>query len=182
MFNNHELTETMPRLEKFAMRLTRNKADAEDLLQSTVLRAMEKKHLFQEDSDLFKWTSKMMYNLFVSAYRRKVKFETQYDPESYLEKQSVEASQDVQMELLKVSESMDLLSDEHREVLVMVCVQGMQYQDVAESLDIPVGTVRSRLSRAREQLQMQMDTKTARETFKMSKSANDYKAPMKLAA
>lgn len=158
MFNNNALIDEMPKLQKFAMRLTRNQADADDLVQSTVLRAIEKKHLFQEGTDLFKWTSKMMYNLFVSGYRRKVKFESQYDPESYIEKQSIEAPQDVQMELVKTKEAMRDLSDSHREVLVMVCVQGMRYQDVAKALDIPVGTVRSRLSRARESLQSLLDT------------------------
>ena len=158
MFNNQDLTQEMPRLEKFALKLTRNKHDAEDLLQSTVLRAIEKKHLFKENSDLFKWTSKMMYNLFVSGYRRKVKFESQYDPESYLENHAVEASQDIKVELTKVKEVMQKLSDDHKEVLIMVCTQGMRYQDVAKELDIPVGTVRSRLSRAREQLQALMDT------------------------
>lgn len=172
MFNNQELTKEMPRLEKFATRLTRNTHDADDLLQATLLRAMEKKHLFQEGTDLFKWTSKMMYNLFVSNYRRKVKFETQYDPESYLEKQSVEAPQDTQMELMKVNEAMSLLSSEHSEVLVMVCVQGMRYQDVAEALDIPVGTVRSRLSRAREQLQILMETPSAKDTFALPPVSN----------
>lgn len=168
MFNNSELTQEMPRLEKFAMKLTRNSHDAADLLQSTLLRAIEKKHLFNEGTDLFKWTSKMMYNLFVSGYRRKVKFETQYDPESYIEKQQVEASQETTMELMKVNEAMSLLSEEHREVLVYVCVQGMKYQDVAEILDIPVGTVRSRLSRARAQLQEILETPHAQETFMYS--------------
>ena len=163
MFNNQALTQEMPRLEKFAMRLTRNQTDADDLVQSTLLRAIEKKHLFQKDTDLFKWTSKMMYNLFVSNYRRKVKFETQYDPENYLEKQSVEASQDKQMELIKVNEAIALLSHEHSEVLVMVCIQGMRYQEVADALDVPVGTVRSRLSRAREQLQTLLETPGAKE-------------------
>jgi len=172
MFNNNELTLEMPRLEKFAMKLTRNNHDAADLLQSTLLRAIEKKHLFQEGSDLFKWTSKMMYNLFVSGYRRKVKFETQYDPENYLEKQSVDASQDHEMELAKVNEAMDSLSEEHREVLVMICVQGMRYQDVADTLDVPVGTVRSRLSRAREQLQNLLNAPKAKEIFTIPPNNN----------
>ncbi len=158
MFNNEQLITEMPRLEKFAMRLTHNRDDAQDLVQSTMLRAIEKKHLFQTGTDLFKWTSKMMYNLFVSGYRRKVKFETQYDPENYLEKQTVDASQETQIHLSKVNEVMALLSGEHREILIMVCVKGMAYQEVAEVLDIPVGTVRSRLSRAREQLKALLDT------------------------
>lgn len=176
MFNNNALTVEMPRLEKFAMRLTRNRHDAQDLVQSTVLRAMEKKHLFKEGTDLFKWTSKMMYNLFVTGYRRKVKFETQYDPESYLEQQSVEASQDKQMELMKVNEAMNLLSAEHREVMVLVCVQGMPYQGVAEALKLPVGTVRSRLSRARTQLQTLLETPTVQDTY--SVQDNDQHAQM----
>jgi RNA polymerase sigma-70 factor (ECF subfamily) len=172
MFNNQQLTLEMPKLERFAKRLTRNQHDAEDLLQTTLLRAMEKKHLFQKDTDLFKWTSKMMYNLFVSGYRRKVKFETQYDPESYIEKQSVDATQDTQIELMKVDEAMNALSADHRDVLIFVCVQGMGYQDVAETLNIPVGTVRSRLFRAREQLQDRLESPVARKGFSFPPAAN----------
>lgn len=158
MFTDAEMTQEMDGLFKFAMRLTKNSADAEDLLQSTILRAYEKKHLFKKGSSVFKWSSKIMYNLFVSNYRRKVKFETQYDPESYLEKESVEASQDDQMMVQQVGEAMKKLSGEHSEILIMICVQGMQYQEAAEALNIPVGTVRSRLSRARSQLEMLLDT------------------------
>lgn len=182
MFNNQQLTQEMPRLEKFAIRLTRNQHDADDLLQSTLLRAIEKKHLFQEGTDLFKWTSKMMYNLFVSGYRRKVKFETQYDPESYIENQAVDAPQDTQIELMKVKEAMALLSSEHQEVLVMVCVQGMRYQDVAKALDVPVGTVRSRLSRAREQLQAHLETPTTKETFFFPPVCNQTTVRQRMAA
>lgn len=158
MFNNHQLIVEIPKLEKFAMRLTRNAHDAGDLVQSTLLRAIEKKHLFKTGTDLFKWTSKIMYNLFVSSYRRRVKFETQYDPENYLEKQSVDAPQETQVRLKKVRDAMNFLSAAHRQVLVMVCIQGLKYQDVATALNVPVGTVRSRLSRAREQLQTLLDT------------------------
>lgn len=158
MFQQAALVKEIDHLRKFAWRLTNNGADAEDLLQSTVLRAMEKQHLFQDDTDLFKWTSKIMFNLFVSDYRRKRKFETQYDPESYLENESIDAPQDNQTELAKVSDAMQKLSADHREILVLVCVQGMQYQEVADMLAIPVGTVRSRLSRARENLQALMES------------------------
>ena len=182
MFDNQQLTQEMPRLEKFALRLARNKSDADDLVQSTLLRAIEKKHLFQDNTDLFKWTSKMMYNLFVSGYRRKVKFETQYDPENYLEKQSIAAPQDKQVEFLKVKEVMSSLSAEHREVLVMICIQGMRYQDVAEMLDVPVGTVRSRLSRAREQLQVLMDTPVKREVFSIAPFSHQSSRQSRMAA
>ncbi|HQX26430.1 MAG TPA: sigma-70 family RNA polymerase sigma factor [Alphaproteobacteria bacterium] len=158
MFEQTALVTEMKNLRKFAFRLTGNPSDAEDLLQSTVLRALEKKHLFQKDTDLFKWTSKIMFNLFVSEYRRRTKFETQYDPETYLERQSVEGSQEVKLELSKVKDAMKQLSADHQEILVLVCVKGMRYEEVSEALEIPVGTVRSRLARARENLQIILDT------------------------
>ena len=157
MFNNQELTTEVSGLRNFARRLTQNNHDAEDLLQYTLLRAIEKKHLFQENTDLFKWTSKIMYNQFASDYRRKAKYETKYDPESYLEAESIEAPQDKQMELKTVNEAMNRLSHEHQEILILICVQGLSYQEVSDFLKIAIGTVRSRLSRARESLQQLLE-------------------------
>lgn len=157
MFADNLLIAEMPKLNKFAHKLTRNTAEAEDLVQSTVLRAIEKKTYFQEGTDLFKWTSKIMYNLFVTDYRRKTKFETQYDPETYIDARSVEPDQQTKVEVKALAEAMEEMSAEHKEILIMCCVKGMQYQEVAEALSIPVGTVRSRLSRARAQLVELMD-------------------------
>ena len=157
MFADTELLQETENLKKFALKLTRNEADAEDLLQSTILRALEKKDMFNEGTKLFSWTSRIMYNMFVSNWRRKSKFESQYDPEPYINAETTEAAQDIKVEVASVNEAMKQLTDEHRNVLVMVCVQGMPYQEVADSLDIPIGTVRSRLSRARLQLQDIMD-------------------------
>lgn len=153
MFTQNAIVAEMDNLRKFALRLTGNMTEAEDLLQSTVLRALEKKDYFEPGTNLFRWTSKIMFNLFVSTYRRKKKFESRYDPENYLENASVDSEQEAKTELRLVREAMKNLSEEHREILVMVCVNGMRYEEVATMLDIPVGTVRSRLSRAREQLQ-----------------------------
>lgn len=152
MFQNSELVAEMDRLKKFAYKLTSSKYDAEDLLHSAMLRCMEKKHLFKEGTNLFSWSSKVMYNLFVSGYRRKVKFETQYDPESYIENKSVDPEQDIKADMNNIFDAMDQLSTDHRQILKLVCVDGMQYAEVSDMLDIPVGTVRSRLSRARENL------------------------------
>ena len=157
MFTDNQLISEMEKLKKFAMRLTRNEADADDLLQNTVLRAYEKKHLFEKDSNVFSWTSKIMYNLFVSDYRRKVKFESQYDPEPILEKAEVVANQNDKIMVSEVGEAMNRLTQDHRDILLMVCVQGMKYEETAEALNIPVGTVRSRLSRARTLLTDLMD-------------------------
>lgn len=152
-FTHETLIGELPKLEKFARKLCRNEHDAEDLLQATVLKALEKKDMFEEGSNLFSWTSKIMYNDFVSGYRRRVKFETQYDCSDFIANQSVKAHQDDILTLNEINEAMQELSDEHQTILVCVCVKGMKYQEVSEMLGLPVGTVRSRLSRAREQLQ-----------------------------
>lgn len=165
MFTQQALVKEMGNLKKFALRLTRNASEAEDLLQSTMLRALEKKDYFQEETNLFSWTSKIMFNLFVSQYRHKKKFDTQYDPEPYIAQVSVEPSQEASVDLATVRESMKLLSREHREMLVLVCIKGMRYEEVSEMLQIPVGTVRSRLSRARSQLQDLLATSSASDKF-----------------
>jgi RNA polymerase sigma-70 factor (ECF subfamily) len=172
MLNQAALVREMGHLHKFALRLTHSQAGAEDLLQSTLLRAIEKRHLFENGTDVFKWTSKIMFNLFVSDYRRRTKFETRYDPETFIERESVEASNETKVELAEVQAAMDSLSEDHRDVLIMVCVKGMQYQEVAEILGIPLGTVRSRLSRAREQLQMLLETPRGTSGF-FPRVAND---------
>lgn len=178
MFTDNQLITEMDRLKKFAMRLTRNNANADDLLQSTILRAMEKKHLFKEGSNVFSWTSKIMYNLFVSDYRRKVKFESQYDPEPALNNMTANIDHEDHMMLQEVGEAMNQLSDEHREILIMVTVQGMKYDETAQKLNIPVGTVRSRLSRARNIL---MDLMENNKNYGFSIS-NDLKNSGRVAA
>ncbi|MFA5593528.1 MAG: sigma-70 family RNA polymerase sigma factor [Micavibrio sp.] len=152
MFTQRELVAEMPKLKKFAVKLTRNTSEADDLVQSTLLRAMEKADYFETGTNLFKWTSKVMYNIFVTSYRRKTKFESQYDPTFHIENRSIEADQHIKSEVKALGRAMEKMSAEHKEILVMVCVKGMQYQEVADLLEIPVGTVRSRLSRARSQL------------------------------
>jgi RNA polymerase sigma-70 factor (ECF subfamily) len=153
MFHQSALVKETTNLRKFALRLTKNAHDAEDLVQSTLLRALEKQDYFQTDTNLFSWTSKIMFNLFVSGYRQKKKFGTQYDPAPYIDQLSAGPSQEASTDLVTVRESMKRLSPEHREILILVCVQGMQYEEASKLLQIPVGTVRSRLSRARKQLQ-----------------------------
>ncbi len=178
-FTHEALIDEMDKLQKFSMKLCRNTHDAEDLLQATVLKALEKKDMFKEGTNLFSWISKIMYNDFVSGYRRKVKFETQYDCEDFLMNQSSDPQQDNISELAQVNEAMSLLSDEHRTILVCVCVKGMKYQEVSEMLSIPVGTVRSRLSRAREQLK---DAMIQRAAGKVQTTPPSYPAVMQKAA
>jgi RNA polymerase sigma-70 factor (ECF subfamily) len=153
MFTHAELLKETPSLNKFAYKLTRNRDDAEDLLQATIVTALEKQDQFEQGTNLFSWTSRIMFNAFVSNYRHNTRFETQYDPQWYIDQESVEATQENEAELSLVFDAMMSLTADHREILRLVCIDGMRYAEVADKLQIPVGTVRSRLSRAREGLQ-----------------------------
>lgn len=150
MFTHYALLRETGKLQKFALRLTRNSADAEDLLQSTCLRALEKGDTFQDGTNLFGWTSKIMFNLFATDYRRRMRFDSNHDPDTQL----VQPMQELNTELGKVKRAILKLNPNHRDILVMICVKGMHYKEVSQLLGIPVGTVRSRLSRARKELQI----------------------------
>lgn len=153
MFTHKELLAESVRLKKFAVRLTGNISDADDLLQSTYLHALKKDEAFETGTNLFSWSSRIMYNIFVSGYRRRVKFESSGDPEIHMNKLWVAPVQDINSQISDVDKAMKLLHHDHYEILVMVCIKDMSYQEVSQLLHIPLGTVRSRLSRAREQLQ-----------------------------
>lgn len=155
-FDEKDLVALRPQLRKFALKLTKDVDRAEDLVQDTLIRALEKQDKFLEGSNLWSWTSKIMFNLFVSGYRRAKKRETQYDPEPYIMALTEEPNQEHSTDLRRVSRSLARLSTEHQEVIYLVCALGHTYLEVANKLKIPLGTVRSRLSRAKQQLRGDM--------------------------
>lgn len=152
MLQQKELVNNISKLKPYAVHLTGNQVDAEDLVQATTLRALEKSHLFQEGTNLLSWESKIMFNLFVTQYRRKAKFESKCDPENLIEGQSIKATQEDNYELSCIKEAVKYLSPDHRKIFIMVCVYGIKYEEVARRLSIPLGTVRSRVTRARQNL------------------------------
>lgn len=161
MFHNQELVENLGNLRKFALHLTGNIPDAEDLVQATVLCALEKKDMFRDDSNLQGWTSKIMFNLFVSEYRRKKKFDIKDDPENHINARTIEPAQNHIVEVNQMVNALQLLPDSQKEIITLICVHDLQYQDAAEQLSIPIGTVRSRLARARINLRNIMDNPAA---------------------
>lgn len=144
-----DLVNEMGKLRGFALRLTDQPSDADDLLQASLLKAMEQQDKFRMGSNIFAWCSKIMYNTFVSGYRRRKKHESQYDPEPIIAAQETPDRQLDHLWYAEVDAAMQDLSGDHKRILESVCVEGQQYQEVANKLNIPVGTVRSRLSRAR---------------------------------
>lgn len=158
MFTHDALLAEIGKLQKFSLHLTKNKSDADDLLQSTCLRALEKENSYENGTNLFGWMSKIMFNLFVTDYRRKTKFETRCDPEKILENITVQPMQEISSDVSNINRAMLKLKSNHQEILDMICVKGMHYKEVSKILRIPVGTVRSRLSRARKELHAVMQS------------------------
>ena len=145
------LTQCLPRLRRFAHALSRNGADADDLTQATVERALLARKQWQAGTRLDSWLYRIMRNLWIDTARsraRKAKLEA--PPEAAASvgidpRPAVEASVD----LNRVMAAMESLPDEQREVVALILIEGFGYREVAEMLDMPIGTVSSRLVRGR---------------------------------
>ena len=149
-----DLTQLLPRLRRFAHALSRNPADADDLTQMTVERALRSKDQWQAGTRLDSWLYRIMRNLWIDTVRargRKEKFEA--PPEEAARagadpSDAIEAS----LELRKAMAAMQRLPDEQREVVALILIEGFGYREAAEMLDLPIGTVSSRLVRGRTAL------------------------------
>jgi RNA polymerase sigma factor (sigma-70 family) len=147
-----ELLELLPALRRFAWSLTQSVHDADDLLQATVERLLKKG--VPDGVELARWAFTVCRNLWIDEYRsRKIRRNVDVEPEVY-EAGQVDGESDVhsQMELERVMAAIKHLPDHQQTVLTMVAIQGLPYQQVADELQIPIGTVMSRLSRARARL------------------------------
>lgn len=146
---SHMLEAEIPCLRRYARSLIRNSVAVDDLVQDTLLRALEKAHLWQPGTNLRAWMFTMMHNQYVNYVRLNVRQGNELINENA---GLTTATQDASIEFRDLQRALRSLSAEKRDVVLMVCVEGMSYENVAEKLAIPIGTVRSRLSRARGQI------------------------------
>ncbi|MHC4840841.1 MAG: sigma-70 family RNA polymerase sigma factor [Planctomycetota bacterium] len=154
-----------------ALKLTRNQKDAEDLVQDTFVRSFEKFHLFKPGTNFKAWMFRVMTNRFINLYRRKKTRgeNASYDDVSeYLGNEETLSAQEfstaervtglmkdeVFLESLdeRLKTALENVGEEYREVLIMNVIGEMPYKEIAKALGIPVGTVMSRLSRAKSLL------------------------------
>jgi RNA polymerase sigma-70 factor (ECF subfamily) len=148
----------IPRLRRYARALARDVTVADDLVQDCLARALGKLHLWQEGTDLRAWLFTILHNQYVNQVRRAVR-EGAAVGLSETEPQLTRAPQQGrQLELRDLERAMRKLPEEQRSVILLVGLEGMRYEEVAEILDVPVGTVRSRLSRGREALRRLIGT------------------------
>jgi RNA polymerase sigma-70 factor, ECF subfamily len=148
-----ELPRLLPRLWRFAMRLTREKADAEDLLQRCWLRALERRAQWQSEGPPLSWLFSIMHSIWLNELRSrqcKRKWTDEWDQEQIEQCRDTQASGPEGHALYRqVVALVETLPEEQRSVLMLVAVEGLSYKEAAEVLCVPVGTVMSRLARAR---------------------------------
>ena len=148
--DNHQILEHIPRLRRYARALLGDRYAADDLVQDTLERAWNKFHLWRPGSDLRAWLFAIMHNVFVNQVRSK-RSEIEKTMEE-LPVVAVRATQSDSLEIADVGRALRALPDEQREVLLLVAIEEMTYDEVSRALAIPIGTVMSRLSRARERM------------------------------
>jgi RNA polymerase sigma-70 factor (ECF subfamily) len=161
--------EFMPALYSHALRLTRNAADAEDLVQETYLKAFRSYESFTAGTNLRAWLFRILTNSQINRYRAKQRRpdETELDDigDLYLYRKLVQpgglgrSAEDELMDLFSEAEvvsAMDALPENYRAAVLLADVEGFAYKEIAEMLEIPIGTVMSRLHRGRKALQREL--------------------------
>lgn len=146
-----QLRELLPRLRRFARWLTRDASSADDLVQSTLERALSRWNSRRDDSALRAWLFAIAYRQFLDSRRRARRYANMLelfgrgvpDEQPSLEREVVAQS---------IVQALERLPEEQRLLLLWVSVEGLSYREVANLLDVPIGTVMSRLSRARAAL------------------------------
>jgi RNA polymerase sigma-70 factor (ECF subfamily) len=160
------LVDLIPRLRRYARALVGDRASADDLVQDTLERAWAKLHLYRRGTDLRAWLFTVMHNVHVNKVRATRATDTLDDemPELALRPPQGDA-----LVVRDLDRAIALLPAEQRAVLLLVTLEDMSYDEVARTLGIPIGTVMSRLSRAREKLRALMLGQTASMKLKVVK-------------
>ena len=153
---NREIEALIPRLRRFARTLTHDPVAADDLVQETLRRALGKIHLWQSGTDLRAWLFAILHHQHINEFRRRAR-ECACAELSAGHRQPVEPNQAQRLELRDLARALDQLPEQHRTALLLVAVDGMQYEEAASLLNLPIGTVRSRVSRSRATLRILTD-------------------------
>jgi RNA polymerase sigma-70 factor (ECF subfamily) len=148
----NELVQALPMLRAFARSLSGNRDRADDLVQETVMRALANRDKFQEGTNLHAWLVTILRNQYYSEGRKRRR-EVEDSEGIHAGRLADVAGQPSHLELDDFLRAMQLLPDEQREALVLIGASGFSYEEAAEICGVRVGTVKSRVSRARARLQ-----------------------------
>lgn len=157
---NNRIMDFSHALRPFALKLTRNNEDANDLMQETMVRAISSKDKFREGTNLKAWVYTIMKNIFINEYRRKVKRKTIVDSTDnlfYLNSTDEEISNsgESNLNMKDIKNALDKLNDDFR-IPFLMHYKGFKYQEIADDMRLPIGTVKSRIHFARKELKKRL--------------------------
>jgi RNA polymerase sigma-70 factor, ECF subfamily len=149
----------IPRLRRYARALTRAADRADDLVQDTLVRALTKGHLWQPGTDIRAWLFTIMHNQYVNTVRKEMRDSATVDIEQMSSTLAATTDPTAGRQLAELDRALARLPDEQREVILLVGLEGTAYESAAQIPGVPIGTVRSRLSRGRNSLRELMGKK-----------------------
>ncbi|MCR9078831.1 MAG: RNA polymerase sigma factor [Hyphomonadaceae bacterium] len=154
------LVQHLPKFRRFALSLARNQADADDLVQAGFERALAKARSYNPAYKIETWVFKIIQNYWTDQMRKQARRGTNVDIDEAYSLMGEDGRQSVETRDLsfKARLAIEQLPEDHRSVVALVLVNGESYKDAAEILGVPVGTVMSRLYRARQTLMQQLDS------------------------
>ena len=147
-----DIAALLPRLRRFARAITYHREDGDDLVQVALERALSRTAQWEQGTRLDAWIFRIMKNAWIDELRSRTRRDQVFAPEEAGEHVGDNFAEAHQLRLA-IEKSMSKLSDDHRIVIGLVLVDGLPYKEAAEVLEIPMGTLTSRLARAREALQ-----------------------------
>jgi RNA polymerase sigma-70 factor (ECF subfamily) len=146
---HRQLLELLPRLWRFARGLTRVDAEADDLVQAACERALTRLDQWRPDSRLDSWMFRILQTIWLNELRGRKVRARHLDSEQVHQAETNGENAEKRLLLIRVEDEVHNLPDNLRVVLLLVCVEGLSYREAAEVLSIPIGTIMSRLARAR---------------------------------
>jgi RNA polymerase sigma-70 factor (ECF subfamily) len=146
------MVQEMPRLRRYAHYLTRNAADADHLSQESLATAIAKVDRWRPGTNMRAWLFTIQRNLFITGLRRARRAPMVYDINAMNDGPGTPPRQEHRLFLQEVKNGIGKLSIEHRQVIDLVVARGLSYEQAAAKVSVPIGTIRSRLSRARDTL------------------------------
>jgi RNA polymerase sigma-70 factor (ECF subfamily) len=154
-----EIAALLPRMRRFARSLTYHREDADDLVQIAMERALGRSEQYMPGTRLDSWMFRIIKNAWIDEVRSRARRDELFAPEEAGEQVGDDFAQ-AHQQRLAIQKAVSLLSEEHRLVVGLVLVDGLGYKEAAEVLEIPVGTLTSRLARARDALQQILSDQT----------------------
>jgi RNA polymerase sigma-70 factor, ECF subfamily len=168
----HRLIEQqIPRLRRYARALTRNRERADDLVQDTLTRALIKEQFWQPGTNLRAWLFTIMHNQNVNSIRRDIRVSEVVDMEQISVTLPATTDPTVSRQMFELERALAELPLEQRQVILLVGLEGMSYEEAAGILSVPVGTVRSRLSRGRNFLRKLLNMEERRSSAALPQAA-----------